>query len=198
MPTYASEAGMLQYLSMTVSVLLLGGECTGKTSLATAVAEDQRARGRSVLVVSEALRDFVDSTGRTPNCDEQEAVWRRQCDSLTDALDTARAGGVDLVVCDPAPLMTAVYSVQYFADHSLLDHALAATETANLLVWCLPDLPWQPDGLHRDGPEARDATHELLASRVAPRLNEQLPHVAAGSLQQRVTDVRPVIEMLLA
>ena len=44
---------------MTVSVLLLGGECTGKTSLATAVAEDQRARGRSVLVVSEALRDFV-------------------------------------------------------------------------------------------------------------------------------------------
>ena len=198
MPTYASEAGMLQYLSMTVSVLLLGGECTGKTSLATAVAEDQRARGRSVLVVSEALRDFVDSTGRTPHRDEQEAVWRRQCDSLTDALDTARAGGVDLVVCDPAPLMTAVYSVQHFADHSLLDHALAATETANLLVWCLPDLPWQPDGLHRDGPEARDATHELLASRVVPLLNEQLLHIAAGSLPQRVAPVRPAIEMLLA
>ena len=189
---------MLQYLPMTVSVLLLGGECTGKTSLATAVAEDQRARGRSVLVVSEALRDFVDSTGRTPHRDEQEAVWRRQCDSLTDALDTARAGGVDLVVCDPAPLMTAVYSVQYFTDDSLLDHALAATESADLLVWCLPDLPWQPDGLHRDGPEARDATHELLASRVVPRLDEQLLHIAAGSLQQRVARVRPAIEMLLA
>jgi nicotinamide riboside kinase len=175
---------------MTVSVLLLGGECTGKTSLATAVAEDQRARGRSVLVVSEALRDFVDSTGRTPH--------RRQCDSLTAALDPARAGGVDLVVCDPAPLMTAVYSVQYFTDDSLLDHALAATESADLLVWCLPDLPWQPDGLHRDGPEARDATHELLASRVVPRLDEQLLHIAAGSLQQRVARVRPAIEMLLA
>ena len=198
MPTYASEAGMLQYLSMTVSVLLLGGECTGKTSLATAVAEDQRARGRSVLVVSEALRDFVDSTGRTPHRDEQEAVWRRQCDSLTAALDPARAGGVDLVVCDPAPLMTAVYSVQYFTDDSLLDHALAATESADLLVWCLPDLPWQPDGLHRDGPEARDATHELLASRVVPLLNEQLLHIAAGSLPQRVAPVRPAIEMLLA
>lgn len=198
MPTYASDAGMLQYLPMTISVLLLGGECTGKTSLATAVAEDQRARGRSVLVVSEALRDFVDSTGRTPHRDEQEAVWRRQCDSLTHALDTARAGGVDLVVCDPAPLMTAVYSVQYFADDSLLDQALAVTESADLLIWCLPDLPWHPDGFHRDGPEARDVTHELLASRVVPRLDKQLLHIAAGSLQQRVTEVRPVIEMLLA
>jgi len=101
-------------------------------------------------------------------------------------------------VCDPAPLMTAVYSIQYFADDSLLDQALAATESADLLVWCLPDLPWHPDGFHRDGPEARDATHELLASRVVPRLDEQLLHIAAGSLQQRVTDVRPVIEMLLA
>jgi len=198
MPTYASEAGMLQYSPMTVSALLLGGESTGKTSLATAVAEDQRARGRSVLVVSEALRDFVDSTGRTPHRDEQEAVWRSQCDSLTNALDTARAGGVDLVVCDPAPLMTAVYSIQYFADDSLLDPALAATESADLLIWCQPDLPWQPDGLHRDGPEARHATHELLASRVVPQLDEQLLHIAAGSLQQRVTEVRPVIEMLLA
>ncbi len=44
----------------------------------------------------------------------------------THALDTARAGGVDLVVCDPAPLMTAVYSVQYFADDSLLDQALVS------------------------------------------------------------------------
>ena len=189
---------MLQYLSMTVSVLLLGGECTGKTSLATAVAEDQRARGRSVLVVSEALRDFVDSTGRTPHRDEQEAVWRSQCDSLTNALDTARAGGVDLVVCDPAPLMTAVYSIQYFADDSLLDPALAATESADLLIWCQPDLPWQPDGLHRDGPEARHATHELLSSLAVPQLDEQLLHIAAGSLQQRVTDVQPMIEMLLA
>ena len=189
---------MLQYLPMTVSVLLLGGECTGKTSLATAVAEDHRARGRSVLVVSEALRDFVDSTGRTPHRDEQEAVWRRQCDSLTRTLDTARTGGVDLVVCDPAPLMTAVYSVQYFADDSLLEQALAATESADLMIWCLPDLPWHPDGLHRDGPDARDATHELLTSLVAPQLDEQLLHIAEGSLQQRVADVRPLLEMLLA
>ena len=198
MPTYASEAGMLQYLSMTVSVLLLGGECTGKTSLATAVAEDHRTLGRSVVVVAEELRDFVDSTGRTPHRDEQEALWRRQCESLAYALDTARTRSVDLLVCDPAPLMTAVYSVQYFADDSLLDQALVAIETADLVIWALPDLPWRPDGLHRDGPEARHATHELLTSLVAPRIDERSLHIAAGSLQQRVADVRPVIEMLLA
>ena len=137
-------------------------------------------------VVSEALRDFTARTGRPPLQGEQQEIWRRQTQTLTEAKRSSGGGG--LVVCDPAPVLTAVYSVQYFDDHSLITPALEAIDPVDVIVLCMPDIPWEPDGIQRDGLAARERTHDLLNELVLPALHNPLI-VASGPLEQRVTRV---------
>ena len=173
---------------MATVTLLLGGECTGKTALArhlTHSLADLRPSG-DIVVIPEVLRAFVTRTGRTPTRDEQRGIWLEQSLALAEHRD----GHDGLVICDPAPLMTAVYSVQYFDDDSLIPEALEATNDADLVVWCFPDVPWQPDGLMRDGPKARQRTHEILESLVIPRLVRTRVVPVDGDLAHRTDQVR--------
>lgn len=162
---------------------LLGGECTGKSTLATALAEALPA-----CIAPEALRAFVDREGRTPRRDEQEALMAEQAD-LEDATASRCAHGV--VVADPAPLMTAVYSRQYFDDPSLVAVGADLAQGYALVVWCAPDLPWRPDGIHRDGPAHRDRTDALLGEVVRTELSARgIPVVrVSGDTATRVTSV---------
>jgi nicotinamide riboside kinase len=173
---------------MTTVALLLGGECTGKTALAQALAKEWVTQFPTspASVVSEALRDFTSRSGRTPSLGEQPEIWRQQTQLLIEARQACPDGA--LVVCDPAPLMTAVYSVQYFDDDSLIPRALEATSPADVIVLCSPDIPWEPDGIQRDGPHARQRTHDLLEDLILPHLcNEVI--VVSGSVDERVSQV---------
>lgn len=160
---------------------LLGGECTGKTSLARALADVLPGR-----VVDEHLRAFVEIKGRPPAADEQRDVMRAQIARESD-LEQASA----TVITDPAPLMTAVYSLAYFADGSLVDEAVAHARGYDLVVWCDIDLPWEPDPGQRDGPEYRARVHDILTAMVAERLEpEGIPVLrVSGSLDQRIDAV---------
>lgn len=167
-------------------VLLLGGECTGKSALADALA---LASGG--IVVPEYLREFVEAAGRTPKREDQAQILESQQRRLSQAISTARSS--DLVICDPAPLMTAVYSIQYFDDDSLLEGALERESELPakqvLRVWCAPDIPWSGDGLHRDGPAARAATHDIIERFVLPTVAEDPVIFVSGSTGQRVQSV---------
>ena len=181
---------------MATVALLLGGECTGKTALADGLTQALREREPelTVAVVPEVLREFVARCRRPPTRDEQEAIWRTQTRLLEEAIAASPTDG--LVICDPAPIMTAVYSLQYFDDGSLLSPALeemasAEKSSRKLVVWCAPDIPWQSDGIQRDGPEARERTHELIGTHVVPAL-ERIPlTVASGDVRERVAQVFP-------
>lgn len=142
-------------------VALIGGECTGKSTLAADLAAALPG-----VVIPEALRQWCLDHGRTPRRDEQRAMMALQI----SAEEAARSEGYPWLVCDPATLMTAVYSDIYFDDDSLLDDAIAhADEAYDCIIWCDRDLPWQPDEGQRDGVEWRDRAHDLLAA-VLPRL----------------------------
>jgi nicotinamide riboside kinase len=152
-----------------ICVGLVGGESTGKSTLAAHLA----AR-RGGVVATEALRDFVDRTGRPPRIDEQRGIFLEQIERTGAAVTEAHAQESGFVLSDPAPLMTAVYSAVYFADDTLTAEAAAhANETFDLLLWCRPDLPWVADGPQRDGPDERIRADELLA-RMLPAL--AVPH----------------------
>lgn len=139
---------------------LVGGESTGKTALAFAVVAALGGR-----VVEEALRDFVIEHGRAPMAEEQSMILRAQIMQEAHACALATERAEPIVICDPAPLMTAVYSHVYFDDDSLDGSAIAHTEsTFDLLAWCQPDLPWIADGEQRDGPQWRMAAHERLST----------------------------------
>ena len=134
---------------------LLGGECTGKTTITLALADALGA-----TPVGEVLREFVEREGRTPRADEQAGILREQ-----RAREDAAAGTI--VIGDPATLMTAVYSDIYFADRSLDALAIAQARDYDVLLWCRPDIPWVAEAGQHDGPLMRQRADERIGELVA-------------------------------
>jgi nicotinamide riboside kinase len=161
---------------------LIGGECSGKTSLALALIE--RFAGSHV---PEVLREFVDTHGRAPKQSEQAQVMHEQ--EAAEALAIAQAAATTraIVVCDPAAFMTAIYSIAYYDDDSLLAAAIAHLSAYDLLVWCDPAIPWEADGAQRDGPAERDRVDALLAEIV--RTHSIVATRVTGSVDERVESV---------
>ena len=139
-------------------VAVLGAESTGKTTLAAALAERLASRGLRVAVVDEGLRRFCIELARTPRRDEQAAI----ADDQTRRIDAAAAAGADAVVADTTAVMTAVYSDLVFGDRSLYASALDAQRRCDLTLVTANDLPWEADGLQRDGPHVREPVAALL------------------------------------
>ncbi len=137
-------------------IAVIGAECSGKTTLARALAQQLDA-----ALVPEALRAFVDEHGRPPAAAEQASVMAAQI-----ASEAAAGGG--WVVSDAGALMTAVYSILYYSDRSLAPAALQHHRTAcALTVWCAPDIPWVADAGHRDGPAQRKAGEDVIGAVLA-------------------------------
>ena len=163
-------------------ISVVGGESTGKSTLAAALGELLPA-----VVVSEFLRDWVVERGRVPLPAEQASVMAGHRDSEVAALDRADRTGKHWVVSDSGPLMTAVYSLQYYDDGALLPQALEWTAQSDTVVWCQDDFPWQPDP-QRDGAHARATSQQILAAIFAE--HPGLPVlVAAGSFDERIEAV---------
>lgn len=155
---------------------LLGGECTGKSVLASALE-----RELSACVVRECLRDFVSSHGRVPLQHEQTNIMRAQMDA-EEAVERQCSG--DWLVCDPAPLMTAVYSETYFGDDSLTQAGVMHAMGYDLLLWCDEDIPWVPDGMMRDGPGFRSTEHAVIERIV--RDTELRARLVSGTVEARL------------
>lgn len=130
---------------------LLGAESTGKTTLAVELGAALHGPGCRVAVVHEFLREFCDRHGRTPQVHEQRAIAAEQ----THRIDAA-AQEHDVVIADTTALMIAVYSDQVFGDASLYAEALRDHARCDLTLLTALDLPWQADGLQRDGPHVRE------------------------------------------
>lgn len=152
-----------------VVLALVGAESTGKSTLAQTLHQALADHtGLNTTWVPEVLREWCDATGRTPRIDEQRGIAEEQARRIEQAcLDH------DVVVCDTTPLMTAVYHRQVFGDRSLDAFGLNwQREHCDLTLLTALDLPWQADGLQRDGPQVRtpvDATlRELLLGHALP------------------------------
>ncbi|MFA7266940.1 MAG: ATP-binding protein [Candidatus Nanopelagicales bacterium] len=185
MPT--TSAGLDSKVVLVPGVIaVVGGECSGKSTLAHALAAELDA----VLVVEE-LRKFVDEVGRAPLVHEQAAVMARQIAAETAAVDVASELGKAWVVGDPGALMTAVYSVAYFDDDSLLPAALEHQGAYSWTLWCDIDLPWQADGVQRDGPHERQRVHDVIEELVA-RYSLDIVRIR-GSASERVEYVRRLL-----
>ena len=137
-------------------VALLGAESTGKSHLATALAERLWAQGVGAVVVPEVLRGWCEREGRTPRAHEQAAI------ALEQARQVLAHGGADVVIADTTPLMTAVYSHLLFADESLYDFSLHHQRIYDATLVTGLDLPWVADQGIRDGPQVREPVDRLL------------------------------------
>ena len=138
-------------MSKAFVIALLGAESTGKTVLAAALAGALAAPTRRVAVVSEYLREFCDRHGRTPRLQEQSQIAAEQTRRIE-----AASQDHDIVIADTTAVMIAVYSEHVFGDASLYASALATHARYELTLLTALDLPWQADGLQRDGPHVRE------------------------------------------
>ena len=143
-------------------IALLGAESTGKTTLARALRDALDDGSRTVARVDEYLREFCDARGRTPRCEEQRHIADTQTQRITEA-----ARQHDIVIADTTALTIAVYSEQVFGDTSLYKAAEAEHARCDLSLLNALDLPWQADGLQRDGPQVRESVDALLRAALA-------------------------------
>ena len=140
-------------------IAVMGAECTGKTTLAQALAEQLGG-----LWVPEYLREFCLHHARTPLAHEQRQIVLKQLRCQRKALAQARTQRLGWVVCDTTALQTACYSDYYFSRTDLYPSAQRLHQRYALTLLLAPDLPWQADGLQRDGQAAQHAVHALLGA----------------------------------
>lgn len=159
-------------MTLVRRVAIVGAECVGKTELAQRLAELLPGHW-----IPEYLREFCDRLQRTPLRHEQWHILAEQRRREEEAIEQARASGLRWVLADSAPLTTAVYSELIFADLSLYGDAVAHHAHYDATLLLLPDLPWVADGIQRDGPQVREAAHDLLARRLR---EHALAHAVVG------------------
>jgi len=149
-----------RHMAQPLKIAVLGAECTGKSSLVSALQAHWQTGGAKVVLAHEVLRQWCNQHGRTPLAHEQRAIAQAQAELAEQAIDA------DYLIADTSPLMTAIYSDVLFQDPSLFPFALNHQRIYQHTLVTGLDLPWQADGIQRDGPDMR--------ARIDARLREVL------------------------
>ena len=175
-------------------VALLGGESTGKSTLAAALSTALQDKGVATALVPEHLRTWCVAHGRAPYQSEQAMVAAEQAVQINAA--ACSEPPVQVVIADTTPLVVAAYSELYFQDTSLYPAALTwHQQQADLQLLMGLDVPWVPDGLFRDGPQLRERTDELL--RVQLQAAELPFHTVYGLGSARLQATLHIVEQAL-
>lgn len=169
------------------TICILGAECTGKTTLGKQLQTALEIHHRSTVLLPETLRSWCESQGRTPSSFEQSQIIELQIETIRECQKSME---LDFLLVDSAPLATALYSMIYFDDQSLIEQAVNFHRAHfDLSLIIRPEFPWIPDPLKfmRDSPIAQSAFDRLLVdvlSRSDPCFESV--HFIEGNESQRV------------
>ncbi len=161
-------------------IALLGGESSGKTTLALALAEQLHTRW-----VPEYGRQRWEEVRHTLDPDELLDVARRQVAMEDEAARLAAADGARWLVCDTTPLTTLQYCLHDFGAAPAELRALAA-RAYDLTAVCEPDFVFVQDGCRRDD-GFRTEQHAWTLAQLQARGVPWFP--VTGPVAQRVRQV---------
>ena len=139
---------------MTRRIVLTGPECTGKTTLAAALA---RRLGAAWL--PEASRQFAEEVQRELTAADAGLIAER----AIRAEDAALADHPRLLVLDTDLISTVVYCRHYYGACPEWIEAAARARRGDLYLLCAPDLEWTADGV-RDRPAYREEMFALFGA----------------------------------
>lgn len=165
------------YASFVKRVCILGGESSGKSTLA-----EQLATALDTVHVPEYGRELWEEREGVLAFDDMLHIAERQVATEEEAA----LGANEFLICDTSPLTTLFYSQHLFGRADPALERLATSASYQLTVLCAPDFPFVQDGTRQD--EAfRDRQHDWYVEQLAARGLSWL--VVGGSVDERVEAV---------
>ncbi len=181
-PAQPSRAGLRR-------VVLTGSECTGKTTLAAALAEHYG----SVWVPEHARAYARQKTGALA-FEDVSAIARGQIDA-EDGARRAAPSASRLLMLDTDLLSTVVYSRHYYGSCPEWIEQAARERLADLYLLLHPDVPWVPDTGQRDRPDRREEIHGLFRATLEVQRARYVD--IAGTWAERTERARCAIDRFL-
>ena len=170
-------------------IVLTGGECTGKTTLARAFAERWETAW-----AAEAAREVALARPAGLGPDDVPAIARLHMRLADKAALAAEEAGKALVFLDQDLVSTVVYARHYYGTCPLWIERMALERKGDLYLLCHPDLPWATDGV-RDRPEARAEIHALFGAALA-RAGVRVADVAGVGKERAAPAESAVVDLL--
>lgn len=180
-PVAAYSTGLISefvFNSLIPKVLILGGESSGKTTLAAALAKELNEPW-----VPEYGRELYEIRNGKLFYEDLEAIAIRQLEMEREASNEA----VNLVICDTSPLTTLFYSKEMFgtASTELRLMAWRSIGAYDAVYLCDSNIPFDQDGTRRD-PAFRDKAVEYY-KQMYSNINTNTEMVQVhGSVEERV------------
>ncbi len=173
------------YASFVRRVVLLGGESTGKSTLAAALAAHL-----GTVFVPEYGRERWEAQNGQFTFDDLLAIGREQV--ARERAATRQAN--HWLVCDTAPLTTLCYSRAFFGDRAARELERLARRRYDATVLCAPDdFPFVQDGTRQDA-AFRDRQHAWYLERLGELRRPFL--VVRGRVEERVRAVADHLDRL--
>ena len=164
------------YASFVERVCVLGGESSGKSTLAAALAERL-----GTAHVEEYGRELWEARGGKLAWEDMVEIGRVQVAREEAAARRARR----FLICDTSPLTTLFYSWEMFGRVDPELERLAERRYGRVVL-CAPDFAFVQDGTRQDA-AFRARQHAWYAERLRERGEPWM--VAAGSVEERVAAV---------
>lgn len=171
-----------------IRIVLTGAECTGKTSLATALSGYYGEPW-----TAEFVRQYVDTLDRELTREDVEPIARGQLEQEDRGLGQAK----QLILHDTNLLSSILYANHYFEEQVEWVNDCFLGRDYALYLLCSPEgIEWQADPGQRESSAARAGLHEKFKQSLQ-RL--QLPHVELrGNEEERFGEAVLTIDRLLA
>lgn len=165
------------YASFVRRVCLLGGESSGKSTLAAALADEFQT-----LRADEFGRELWEARQGKLVLDDMLVIARRQVEREESLLGISNR----FLFCDTSPLTTLFYSEHLFRTAACELRTLAG-RSYDFTVVCAPDFKFVQDGT-RQAEQFRARQHEWYLRELAARKIPQL--CVRGRVEERVAAVR--------